>query len=310
MKSCLPTWDAAQKHAYRTRGRKWGALLQLSVLCLSLYCLAAEEPNPNASLNEQVVMLEVEGGLKLETTIYRPNGGGPFPLVVFNHGQDSGSIGMEWMQSRTRAPTFAREFVRRGYLVAMPMRRGFHKSEGRYLGTGCNLTSQGRQSADDIKWALDALTKRPDVDARNIVVAGQSAGGFATIAFTAQYPAYPGVKAAINFAGGQTWTGNGCQWERSLISAFGEYGNTSRIPTLWIYGDNDSFWGPASGIPTESFSAFTGNGGNAVMLAYGSFDGGDAHSLVGKAAGRKVWLRPVMDFLSGTGMPINIKQAE
>jgi hypothetical protein len=43
-------------------------------------------------MNEQVV--QVPAGLDnramLETTVFRPNGPGPFPLLVINHGKDPG----------------------------------------------------------------------------------------------------------------------------------------------------------------------------------------------------------------------------
>ncbi|HKA42079.1 MAG TPA: hypothetical protein VKF40_08825 [Burkholderiales bacterium] len=50
-------------------------------------------PQLRTDLNEQVVMLPVKGSYstELETTIFRPNGEGPFPLVVINHGKASGN---------------------------------------------------------------------------------------------------------------------------------------------------------------------------------------------------------------------------
>ena len=72
-------------------------------------------------------------GIELETTVYRPPGEGPFPLVVINHGK---SFGDSRFQPRSRYPLAALEFVRRGYVVAIPMRRGFSKSGGIYIGGG------------------------------------------------------------------------------------------------------------------------------------------------------------------------------
>lgn len=74
--------------------------------------------------------------LELETTIFKPPGDGPFPLVVINHGK---ALGKPAFQSRARYLAQSAEFVKRGYVVALPMRQGFSKSGGAYIGGGCNV---------------------------------------------------------------------------------------------------------------------------------------------------------------------------
>ncbi len=66
------------------------------------------------------------------------------------------------------------EFVRLGYLVAIPMRQGFSKSGGAYIDPRCNFVSNGQVQAEDIKGALDTLVKRPDVDPKRVLLVGQS----------------------------------------------------------------------------------------------------------------------------------------
>lgn len=104
--------------------------------------------NPlRSDLNEQVLMVPVPamiGSVDLETTIFRPDGDGPFPLVVINHGLDLGSPAF---QGRTRYPLMAQEFLKRGYAVVLPMRRGFSKSGGAFAYTGCSYTANGRAEA-------------------------------------------------------------------------------------------------------------------------------------------------------------------
>ena len=71
----------------------------------------------DASVNEQVVMIAKKGGLfsfELETTIYKPDGEGPFPLVVINHGK---AFGDPRFQGRARHSNAARFFLQRGYVV-------------------------------------------------------------------------------------------------------------------------------------------------------------------------------------------------
>ena len=267
-------------------------------LIVSMQSVAQDAPKLNAALNEQVVMLPVgSGGLKLETTIFKPAGDGPFPLVVINHGKASGN---PRFQGRATYPVASAEFVRLGYLVALPMRQGFSKSEGGYVEPGCNIASNGLMQAEDLRRTLDTLVKRPDVDPARILVIGQSHGGLTTIAFGSGEP-FPGVKGLINFAGGFKMTS--CQWDLALISAFEKYGRTSKIPTLWFYGDNDSYWGPTAEIPTRMYEAYTKGGGRAKLIAFGRFDGGDAHSMFTRREGREIWLAPVMEFLQQVGLP-------
>lgn len=78
--------------------------------------------------------------LELETTVYKPPGPGPFPLVVINHGKASGPTGL---QPRYTPGWAARYFIERGYVVFVPMRTGFSKSTGGYVGGGCNIESNG-----------------------------------------------------------------------------------------------------------------------------------------------------------------------
>ena len=71
----------------------------------------------DTTLNEQIVMLPVtEHGenFEFETTIFKPSGHGPFPLLLMNHGKERGD---PHQQKRDRFLAISREFVRRGYAV-------------------------------------------------------------------------------------------------------------------------------------------------------------------------------------------------
>ena len=86
-------------------------------------------PTVPASLNEQIISIpaDASGSIALETTIYKPDGAGPFPMIVFNHGKIHGD---PRTQERSDPLPLAREFVRRGYVVVAPNRRGFAGSGG------------------------------------------------------------------------------------------------------------------------------------------------------------------------------------
>lgn len=116
---------------------------------------------------------------------------------------------------------------------------------------------------------------------------GQSHGGLTTMAFGTL--AYPGVRGLVNFAGGLR--NDTCvAWEDNLVHAFGNYGKQSRYPSLWFYGDNDSYW--PRPLPEKLFAAYTGAGGKARLVDFGTFQG-DSHGMFGSRAGLPIWLPEV-----------------
>lgn len=132
---------------------------------------------------------------------------------------------------------------------------------------------------------------------------GQSHGGWTTLAFGAQN--YPGVKALVNFAGGLRQ--ESCvAWERGLASATADYAKETRLPSLWFYGDNDSFF------KTETYRAmfeqYTAAGGQARLVAFGKF-GSDSHSMFGSRAGAPIWQTEVSKLLASVGLPSEPKTA-
>jgi dienelactone hydrolase len=256
------------------------------------------------ALREEVLMIKKPGlfSLELETTFFKPEGNGPFPLVVINHGK---ALGDPRFQARSNYPRAARFFLARGYAVAIPMRQGFSKSTGSYIGGGCNVSSNGAVQADDVKATLDHFTALPFIDKTRIIVAGQSHGGLTTIAFGTFN--YPGVRGLINFAGGlrqETCAG----WEGTLARAFGSYAKDTQVPSIWFYGDNDSYWPKELwqsmyGKYTENLPA-TGNA-KAQMVAFGIFVT-DAHSMFGHVDGQKIWQPEVEKFLAQIDLPNKI----
>src|SRR5258708_4867058 len=145
------------------------------------------------------------GSKGLQALMIRPNEPGPHPLAVVNHGspRDVNDRPLmhpysEWMQ--------AMEFARRGWAAVVVMRRGYGQSGGEVaegLGT-CNhpdYLRAGEASASDLRAAIEYLSQLPEIDPNRIISVGVSAGGFATVALTADPPR--GLVAAISFAGGR-----------------------------------------------------------------------------------------------------------
>ena len=251
-------------------------------------------------MNERIV--QVPAGQKeramLETTVFRPNGNGPFPLLIINHGKDPGRPSL---QPRDRFYHMATAFVKRGYAVMVPMRQGFANSTGRYSDFGCDMTANGYAQAEDILAALKYARQQPWVDSKRIVIAGQSYGGLATIALGTKD--LPGVRGLINVAGGLRDDSDRCAWRSALVSAFAEYGAKNKVPSLWLYGENDSLFGPE--LAGRMHAAFEQAGGRARLVEFPAFKR-DAHGMLASRDGEKVWLADTEKFLAQVGMPTEV----
>jgi dienelactone hydrolase len=251
-------------------------------------------------INEHIVLIPAGRNhqARLETTVFQPNGPGPFPLIIINHGKDPGHPNL---QPRDRFYHMAHAFVARGYAVMVPMRQGFANSTGRYRDHGCDMTANGYTQAEDIRDTLEYAREQKWIDADRVVVAGQSYGGLATIALGTEE--LPGVRGLINFAGGLRDDSNGCGWRSALVSAFAEYGSQNKVPSLWMYGQNDSLFGPE--LVARMHDAFEQAGGKARLVEYAAFKR-DSHGMLASRDGEKVWLADTMQFLERVGMPTKV----
>jgi hypothetical protein len=100
--------------------------------------------------------------------------------------------------------------------------------------------------------------------------------------------------AAINFAGGAGSTGPDqvCSPE-ALVDAFGHFGKRSRMPMLWVYSENDSYFSPQ--LAQRFYKAFAGAGGNASFIVAPPFEL-EGHHLFSRK-GIPVWAPMVDEFL-------------
>jgi len=264
---------------------------------LLVWLLCASSALAAAPLPETVQMIPKGSGLlatELETTIYRPDGAGPFPIVVINHGKAPGD---PRFQGRFEPTIAARYFLMRGYAVVAPMRQGFSRSTGHYIRGGCNVESNGRTQAEDVTTALDYTVAQPWADKSRILVVGQSHGGWTTLAFGAT--AYPGVKGLVDFAGGLRQE-DCTSWKEGLIGGAGAYGAQTTVPSLWFYGDNDSYFAPY--IWQNMHQRYQAAGGKARLVAYGKF-GSDSHALFRSPKGAPIWQPEMTKFLREIGLP-------
>lgn len=226
----------------------------------------------------------------------------PRPIMVINHGRAPESEKRASM-GRATSITNARWFARMGFLVAVPTRIGYGVTGGADVEDSgiCNRKNYppgyAASGVQTLK-VLEAMRQRPDTAKDRAVILGQSYGGTTAITVAAENP--PGVQATINFAGGgggnpETMPQNPCG-TKLLERLFADYGKTARIPTLWIYTENDMYMGPK--FPKEWFDAFQANGGIGEYKLYPPL-GSNGHGLFTLAP--DIWRPKVLEFLKANG---------
>jgi dienelactone hydrolase len=273
---------------------------------LAVVAFADDRPT-DRTIQEEVWAIPVT--LPTIAYVVRPVGNGPFPLVVMNHGvslnqRERGFFPL--VEFRDAAMWFAR----RGYMVVAPSGSGYgaaaldEPERGLYsvfysrIG-GCdnpNFRDAGLAVALIDKWIIEYFTDQKLIVPDNVIVVGQSAGGWAAIALASQN--VPGVRAIITFAAGRGGRvggkpNNNCAPDK-LVAATGEFGRTARTPMLWIYIENDTFFGPA--LSKRMHQAYTEAGGKAEYHLLPPF-GNDGHFLIGSPDSIPLWAPLVGPFL-------------
>ena len=266
--------------------------------CPFLISAARAQPHDRSSDLMQVAAPD-GSGRQLQVRVLRPAGEGPFPIAVINHGSpESGSE-----RTEMQVPTFrvlSEWLLARGYLVALPLRRGYGVVGGRWDESygRCerpDYVAAGLETARDIEAVIAALSNRPFVRKGKTVVFGQSAGGWGSLALASRNP--PDVIAYVNFAGGRGGHRNGqphsnCAPEE-LVRAAAQFGRSARQPTLWLYAENDSYFAP--GLARQMQQAFVQAGGRANLHLLPPV-GEDGHRLI-SVAGAALWGPAVEKFL-------------
>ena len=239
--------------------------------------------------------------LKLEAVVTRLVTPGRYPLVLINHGSERSPDAR--VNSASGLTAAAIEFARRGWAVGAVTRRGYGRSEGVYAeGFGScanpNYEAAGLASAQDILQSARFLQSQAYVDPSRLLLVGVSAGGFGSLASASFSP--PGLAGVINFAGGRGSPADGsvCA-EDGLIAAVAFFGKTVRVPTLWVYAENDRFFGP--NLARAMFSAFTAAGAPGELIIAPPF-GNNGHFLF-SSAGIPQWRDLVDNFLRKHHLP-------
>lgn len=263
---------------------------------------AGPEKAPQGDMREQVwwVPVAVPGTaapFMLETTVYRPVGKGPVPLVLINHGSPPDPAKRR-SEPRTRWVEQSRWFMNRGFAVVLPMRRGYARSEGEWgedygRCSSPDFVNSGLNTAWDILTVAKYFRGQDFIDGSRVLLVGQSAGGWGVSAASSQK--LDGVIGIINFAGGRAK--GTCQPNR-LVQAMAEWGKQARLPVLWIYTENNKLFGPSlSQRMAEAYKAGGVPMDYRLLPAFGE----DGHGLFSKRDGMAIWTPIVGGFLQKIG---------
>lgn len=235
----------------------------------------------------------------------RPSGTGLFPLALINHGNGDAPS-----QASLRVERFARvaeAFAQRGYAAVIVLRRGAGSTPGPYFEVmaECNSplhTSGVSATVNDMTDAVRYLQTQSWVDAARVVAVGNSAGGMGVVALGALNP--PGLRAVINFAGGRGAFFNArgqrtriCG-EGEIIGLFNEFGQHSRVPSLWLYSENDRFFPPEI---ARKFHAAYAEGGAPTQFTPVGPSATDGHYYMMQSI--RDWSPRVFGFLGDLGLP-------
>jgi carboxymethylenebutenolidase len=261
------------------------------IASLSLWALA----NAQAVIPEKVISFESDGHA-LQGVVYIPNGTGPFPAILYNHGSAPG------MLSKQAFDALGPVFAKRGWVFFGPYRRGqgLSESAGPYIGDQITAAKKAGGMAaaaatmvhlldtdhlNDQLAALAWLKAQPFVASARIAVGGNSFGGVEAVLGAER----GGYCAAIDSAGGaQSWA-----LAPQLQDLMRHAVLHSTAPIFFFQAANDYDL-----APSRTLSAVMVDAGKANLLkiypAYGK-SADDGHTL--GYFGSSVWADDVFQFL-------------
>jgi dienelactone hydrolase len=270
---------------------------------------ANEKSDKTAVLQVREELWAIPSTIPMLAYMIRPVGDGPFPLLVMNHG-----VSLD-PKERSYFPVIefrdaALWFARHGYVVVAPIRPGYGATAieiperglfGLFFSSvgncsDANFRDAGLAIASLDTWVIDYMSTQPFIKGDGVVVVGQSGGGWGAIALASQNPS--SVRAMIAFEAGRGGHFNGkpnnnCAPDR-LVEAAAQFGRTARIPMLWIYVHNDSYFGPD--LSMRLASAFQAAGGNVEYQLLPDF-GEDGHFFIDSPDAVRIWAPLVSKFL-------------
>lgn len=190
---------------------------------------AAQSPGKTVWVTMKETGWLSERVIRLETTLYKPDGAGPFPVMIFNHGSSGGPIPASYTEKARALGVYA---TSRGMALVVPMRRGRGQSEGenKEEPSACTVESakQGLQYASGALDAIYAYLRQQNwASMDKVILAGHSRGGILASVYAAQHSG--SANGVLNFSGG--WKNDNCGPVDVNAALFSEAGRGRRYLT-------------------------------------------------------------------------------
>jgi dienelactone hydrolase len=273
-----------------------GGILGFISLSNTLYAAPYVDDVPiDPQLNEEVLFVNVGIYIpaSLQVTFFRPDGLGPFPVVILNHGKNTSIPGEN---QRYRSVYAARYFISRGFAVVLPMMRGFAGSSGRSWLQNCDIEMTAQKQAIDIKDLILALPKTKIakwLDLSQLLIVGQGMGGYNSIVSGSLD--IPGLKGIVSFT--NLPESNKCpDLSDVFFESIASIGLKSKVPNLWFYTDKNG----SSTVPLIDWEAlsqkYRENGGNVDIVQYHR-NVGDNNNFLGQISMLSLWVPRLDGFL-------------
>jgi len=191
------------------------------------------------------------GTLTLHGFLFKPQGEGPFPAILWNHGSE---------RLPGRLQPLADFFTGKGYVFFVPHRRGQGRSadaapyvmdvlrrEGEQRGPSARsakLVEMMEIHLQDQLAALSYMRSLPAVNTKRIAVMGCSFGGIQTLLAAANAT---DIQASIDFAGGaESWKGSS-----DLRALMTKAARNANVPVLFIQAEGDYDLSPSRVLAKE-----------------------------------------------------------
>lgn len=269
-----------------TRAKAW--TIACGLLLLSGAALAQTDANQPA----YETAFYQSGKLKIEAYVFKPEGAGPFPVVIYNHGSRPGH------EREERQFAYVGEILAHsGYVVVVPERRGYGRSDGPTFGEtvgedrGPRFVARVQEETDDMLAAVEFVKALPYADTRRMGVMGWSFGGIVSVFAASRSSAF---RAVVDQAGAAL------TWDHSpaMQAALKEAAGKIQIPLLGMVAKNDRTTESVKAVVREAEA----HGATTKLIVYPPFSPRDAagvapgHMIFGRE-GWQVWEEDVKQFL-------------
>jgi dienelactone hydrolase len=219
------------------------SLQAATVVCALATIVTAQVKRP------EIVAVHNEG-VTLAAQLWKPQGAGPFPAVLLNHGSGRSPEELKRLGPYERNPEILGPVLtQHGYVLLYLFRRGVGPSAGQGAsavdlmnreaaarGPAARNTLQlellqNREMGDAVA-ALALLRRVPGVDSRRVALIGHSFGGSLTLLMAEREP---DVKAVVVFsAAGYSWD-RSSELRNRLLAAVARI----KAPVMFIHAAND-----------------------------------------------------------------------